>query len=138
MVKIIHTSKAFLFLMVIFLYLTGLPTMACAGTMEDYDTEESNSMKLKIASGGLTFLYLPIKATYAGLGGIVGGIAYIFGGGDEEMGEVVWTPTIKGNYIITPAHLRGEKPVQFFGQEESEPSQLRLGRGARLKRPSAP
>ena len=39
---------------------------------------------------------------------------------NKETAEVVSTPTIKGTYLITPEHLRGEKPIEFFGQPESE------------------
>ena len=78
----------------------------------------SSSTGLKIASGGLTLIYFPVKAAYAGLGGIVGGIAYVFGGGDEEAAQAIWIPTIKGTYQITPDHLKGERPVRFFGQAD--------------------
>jgi hypothetical protein len=74
----------------------------------------------KIASGALTMLYFPAKVAYAGAGGIVGGLAYVFSGGDRDTAEIVWTPTIKGTYVLTPEHLWGDEPIEFFGQPESE------------------
>ena len=92
---------------------TGMAT-----PITDYDNNAPTDTGLKIASGGLTLIYFPVKAAYAGLGGIVGGIAYVLGGGDEETAQVIWTPTIKGTYQITPDHLKGERPVRFFGQAD--------------------
>ncbi|MDT7041710.1 hypothetical protein [Candidatus Nitronereus thalassa] len=109
-----------------------------AGSPDDPQNENSSDTKLKVASGALTLFYLPVKATYAGLGAIVGGIGYVLGGGDEEMGQVVWTPTMKGTYFITPEHLRGDKPVQFFGKAESDTSQFELGRGKGLNKSPPP
>jgi hypothetical protein len=138
MVKNLHTKNPFLWLVVIFTCLVTFPGIGSAEIFGEADPEESDSTKIKIASGGLTLLYLPVKAAYAGLGAIIGGIGYVLNGGDEEMGEVVWTPTMKGTYIITPEHLRGEKPVQFFGKAEGDTSEFLLGRGKHFKKSLGP
>lgn len=138
MQKILQFTKRTMILGCCLIFILTSSGSGFAETIYDSEEEHSSETKAKVASAALTLLYLPVKAAYAGLGGIVGGIAYIFSGGNEETAQVVWTPTIKGTYVITPAHLRGDKPVQFFGQEKSETSHYKLGRGARLKKSPAP
>jgi len=60
-------------------------------------------------------LYTPLKIAYAVLGGFAGGSAYALTGGDEVAACRIWTPSIRGTYILTPSHLRGEKPIRFAG-----------------------
>jgi hypothetical protein len=48
-------------------------------------------------------------------GGIVGGLAYVFSGGNENAAKSIWTTSMYGTYIITPDHLRGDKPIRFLG-----------------------
>lgn len=114
-----QTNPTLLSLAVIVLCGVMLNSTGMAAPLNEPETESEPSTELKIASGGLTLLYFPVKAAYAALGGIVGGIAYVFGAGNEEAAEAVWTPTIKGTYQITPKHLTGEKPVEFFGRAEN-------------------
>jgi hypothetical protein len=60
-------------------------------------------------------LYFPFKAAFAIGGGIVGGLAYAFSGGSEQTAKNIWVPSIYGTYVITPDHLKGDKPVRFLG-----------------------
>ena len=138
MQKIFQITRITVILVCCSLSMLSTSSTALAGSLDDPENENSSDTKLKVASGALTLFYLPVKATYAGLGAIVGGIGYVLGGGDEEMGQVVWTPTMKGTYFITPEHLRGEKPVQFLGKAESDTSQFKLGRGKGFKKSQAP
>ncbi len=55
-----------------------------------------------------------------GGGAIVGGFTWLFTGGDQEAAQGVWDTSLKGTYIITPEHLKGEKPVQFVGSTDQE------------------
>lgn len=134
MQKILRFTKITVILMCCSLPILSSSSASLANTIDNLEEKNSSDTKLKVASGALTLFYLPVKAAYAGLGGIVGGIAYIFSGGNEETAQVVWTPTIKGTYVITPEHLQGEKPVRFFGKEESDTSELKLGRGKHFKK----
>ena len=65
-------------------------------------------------------LYLPLKAAFAIGGGIVGGLAYAFSGGNENAAKSIWTTSLYGTYIITPDHLRGDRPIRFLGVPETE------------------
>lgn len=70
---------------------------------------------LGAASFFLTIPYGLAKVVYASFGGIVGGIAYAVTAGNEKTAKTIWYTSLRGTYVITPEHLRGERPVQFFG-----------------------
>lgn len=76
------------------------------------------------AAGLSTILYLPLKAAFAIGGGIVGGLAYAFSGGNENAAKSIWTTSMYGTYIITPDHLRGDKPIRFLGVADTEDTQV--------------
>src|SRR5918999_1485985 len=67
------------------------------------------------ASVLLSIPYGAAKVTYAALGGIIGGFAYLFSAGDTEAAKAVWTPSLNGTYVLTPDHLKGDKSIQFIG-----------------------
>jgi hypothetical protein len=70
---------------------------------------------MQAGSALATILYFPFKAAFALGGGIVGGLAYAFSGGSEQTAKSIWIPSIYGTYIITPDHLKGDKPIRFLG-----------------------
>jgi len=75
----------------------------------------ASSAGMQAAAGLSTLLYLPFKAAFAIGGGIVGGLAYAFSGGNENAAKSIWTTSMYGTYIITPDHLNGNKPIRFLG-----------------------
>jgi hypothetical protein len=75
----------------------------------------ASSAGMGAAAGLSTLLYLPLKAVFAIGGGIVGGLAYAFSGGNQDAAKSIWTTSLYGTYIITPEHLRGDKPIRFLG-----------------------
>lgn len=80
----------------------------------------ASSAGMGAAAGLSTLLYLPLKAAFAIGGGIVGGLAYAFSGGNENAAKSIWTTSMYGTYIITPDHLRGDKPIRFLGVAEPD------------------
>jgi hypothetical protein len=60
-------------------------------------------------------VYMPVKLTYATLGGITGGFAYVLTGANYQVAERVWTPSLGGNYVLSPDHLRGDQTIYFSG-----------------------
>ena len=77
-----------------------------------------------LAMAGLsTLLYFPLKAVFAISGGIVGGLTYVFTGGDEHAAKSVWNTTLYGTYIITPDHIQGNRPIRFLGVADSNDAQ---------------
>jgi len=60
-------------------------------------------------------VYMPVKVVYSTLGVITGGLAYVLTVGDSDTAERVWSPSVGGSYVVTPAMLRGDEPVFFNG-----------------------
>jgi len=63
--------------------------------------------------------YMPVKVTYALLGGLTGGLALGLTGGDLDTAEKVWVTSMGGTYAITPGMLRGEDEIAFAGTSAS-------------------
>jgi len=61
-------------------------------------------------------VYMPTKLVYAALGGLTGSFAYLLTGGNYTAAERVWTPSLGGNYVLNPAHRRGQEQIYFSGQ----------------------
>jgi hypothetical protein len=64
--------------------------------------------------------YTAFKLTFAGLGAIIGTFAYALSGGNDDAAQKVWDASLRGTYIITPEHLRGQKRVEFVGRTSTE------------------
>lgn len=75
------------------------------------------------------FLSIPYgigKFVFATLGGIFGGFTYAFSAGNDKAARAVWDTSMRGTYLITPEHLKGEKAVRFLGvppEDEEEVSE---------------
>lgn len=84
----------------------------------------ASSAGMQAAAAFSTILYLPFKAAFAIGGGIVGGLAYVFSGGNEQAAKSIWYTSMYGTYIITPEHLQGDRPVRFLGvaDQTNEPA----------------
>lgn len=70
-----------------------------------------------IAAGLASLVYTPAKILYAIGGGVAAGMAYVASAGNQDVTEPILTPSVRGDYIVTPAHLRGQKSLEFFGRE---------------------
>ena len=79
----------------------------------------ASSAGMQAAAGVSTLLYLPLKLAFAIGGGVVGGLAYAFSGGNEQAAKSIWTTSLYGTYILTPEHLQGNRPIRFLGVAES-------------------
>jgi hypothetical protein len=87
------------------------------------DSEHTPSgIGMQVGSALATIAYFPFKVVTAIGGSVVGGLGYLFSGGSKSAANAVWVPSVYGTYIITPDHLAGRKPVQFFGKAPSQPA----------------
>ncbi|MEP6960034.1 MAG: hypothetical protein ABI980_15005 [Nitrospirota bacterium] len=82
---------------------------------ESTEGGNASSAGMQAAAGFSTLLYLPLKVAFAIGGGIVGGLAYAFSGGNEHAAKSIWDTSLYGTYIITPDHLQGNRPIRFLG-----------------------
>lgn len=70
-----------------------------------------------------TLFYGTVKVGYAGLGALTGGFAYVLSGGNPDLSRVLIQRSLRGDYVITPEILTGEKALVFVGRDpETEPS----------------
>ncbi len=75
----------------------------------------ASGVGIQAGSALATIIYFPLKLAFAIGGGVVGGLAYGFSGGSEQTAKNIWIPSMYGTYIITPEHLKGDKPIRFLG-----------------------
>jgi hypothetical protein len=68
-------------------------------------------------------VYSPAKVVYGLIGGLTGGIAFLLTGGNQDVAKKIWTPSLRGTYVITPDMLKGKEQVQFVGQPETKTNQ---------------
>ena len=83
----------------------ALPALARADFLEDAGMGTATVLA--------NVVYMPAKVVYATLGGITGGFAYVLTGANYQVAEKVWTPSLGGNYVLSPDHLRGTQPIYF-------------------------
>ena len=114
--KKVYNTIAALIILCVYVVMT-VPTAHAEDTPTDYAVAVSET-GMEAASALATMVYFPTKAVFALGGGIVGGLTYAFTGGDEEATSKIWRASIEGDYMVEPANLTGEDPINFVGQEE--------------------
>ena len=86
--------------------------------------EDNNRFATDFGFGVAAFftnlVYMPTKFVYATLGGITGGFAYVLTGFDYKLARGIWVPSTGGDYVVTPAMLKGECPIYFSGTTQPE------------------
>jgi hypothetical protein len=93
----------------------SLLIMVPAGWAKEESQDTASEAGLGAASVLVSIPYGAVKIAYAILGGITGGFTYVLTGGNLKAAEAVWDTALRGTYIITPDHLRGNKPIRFLG-----------------------
>lgn len=116
-------AVAVLLVMALIGSLVVLPGRALAEEASSgYDNSEGTG--IQVASWALTVPYVIAKGAFALGGAVVGGLGYVFSGGNSNTAKTVWTRSMYGTYVIRPAHLRGEEPVHFLGHAEENQSEV--------------
>ena len=93
--------------------LVGL--LGCATAAHAQPASADSELKWGLGSAVSSLLYAPAKALYASAGVLFGGIAWGLSGGDREVADAVMNPAVRGDYVVTPAHLRGDRKLAFIG-----------------------
>lgn len=94
--------------------LSATPVQADEASARPVDSEAG----LGIAAGLVSLVYTPAKVLYALGGGAIAGMAYLASAGDQDVTEPILTPSLRGDYVVTPEHLKGERSLEFFGRQE--------------------
>ena len=63
-----------------------------------------------------TLVYSPAKITYAATGVVVGGLAWLWSFGSPRVTHPVFTAALRGDYVVVPEHLSGERKLEFIGR----------------------
>ena len=109
------TKTVAIMMIVTFSSLTVVP-MGLAQEQSNEETESTPAQYgLGVASVFTSIPYSIGKFAFATMGGIFGGFTYLFSAGNEKAAKSVWDTSMRGTYVITPRHLKGEEPVRFFG-----------------------
>jgi hypothetical protein len=64
---------------------------------------------------GLSLFYTPAKLFYAGGGALTAVSAYALTGGRRDVFWTIINPALRGDYVVTPEHLLGERRIVFMG-----------------------
>ena len=111
----LFTKTLAVVLVVAFCSLTVIPP----GWAEEKRTESTEGTGTQYGLGAASFfITIPYglgKFLFATLGGIFGGFAYAFSAGNEKAAMSVWDTSMRGTYVISPDHLRGDKEIRFLG-----------------------
>jgi hypothetical protein len=97
-------------LLVVALVFTALPAPA-------QDDEESTAYRGVTGAGAAfcTLLYIPLKVAYATGGSVISGLAWAWTLGDTDVSGPILRAALKGDYVVTPAHLEGRRDLHFVG-----------------------
>jgi hypothetical protein len=75
----------------------------------------------QLASLVLTVPYGAVKLACAIGGSFIGGLAWAMTGGNMEVANSIWIPSMTGDYTVRPQHLTGEDYLYFVGVSAEEP-----------------
>ena len=92
-----------------------------AGTNSQPAEPVSNELGWGIGAALASLFYIPAKVTYAGLGLLTGGLGYVLTGGRADVANNIIYPAVRGNYVVTPNHLKGTEPIYFVGAAPDAP-----------------
>jgi len=111
----------------LFVAMTALPLYAqsagpapASPPAEPSVTEEAG---YGVGSALANVFYIPAKVTYAGLGLLTGGLGFVLSGGRSDVANNIIYPAVRGNYVVTPNHLKGSEPIYFVGAPPPEDTQ---------------
>jgi len=95
-------------------------SLLAAATPARADEEASGGKYtgLQLGALGCTMLYGPAKLVYAGVGSLISGFSWALTGGNTEVARSIFVASAFGDYIVTPEHLKGERPLEFVGRED--------------------
>ena len=85
------------------------------------DTLDWHQVGIGFSTAVGNLFYIPAKITYATLGGVAGGAAYIVMRGEHRAAHDIWRNSLRGDYVLTPSMIQGQEPIHFVDVEpESE------------------
>ena len=109
-----RTTTRFLILVgVLVASLAAAPPMALA--QEEKEPSSSGGF-IGVGATLCTLVYSPLKIAYAASGLVVGSLAWVWSFGNRRVTRPIFRAALRGDYVISPAHLRGERRLRFTGR----------------------
>ena len=90
--------------------------IAPANAMAGEQTNVASEAGLGVGAALCTLVYAPGKILYAGGGLITAGLAWLVSGGNAKPMGPILTASVRGDYVVTPDHLRGRDRLDFVGR----------------------
>ena len=116
------------------LALVLLIAVAFAPGVSRAGNDTASEAGLGVGSALCSLVYGPVKLVYATLGLLFGGLAWGLSGGDQDVLDAVITPAVRGDYVVTPSHLRGDRSLEFFGRRSGYRNEAQVSSGRRGER----
>jgi hypothetical protein len=70
-----------------------------------------------VGSALCTLVYAPLKVVYAAGGTVISGLAWAWTLGDTDVSGPILRSAVRGDYVVTPAHLEGRRDLEFVGSQ---------------------
>jgi len=103
---------------VLSLWLVLAPTTGAAAGAENESALSRFGWGL--GAGLCTLVYTPVKVAYAAGAIPLGGLVWIFSVGDAKIAASVITRATAGDFVVTPEHLKRERPLVFIGPRKEQ------------------
>ena len=103
------------------------PSLENQPPLEPEESTAGEDLGYGVGSVLASMFYSPFKITYAGLGLMTGGLGFLLSAGRADVANNIIYPALRGNYVITPSHLKGIEPVIFVGPpgpSDSQPEEI--------------
>jgi hypothetical protein len=92
----------------------GIAASSAASAGDDPNLVREGGIGL--ISALLSLGYGPLKIVYALSGTVLAGTSYLYTWGNRDVAMKVARMSLGGDYVITPAHLRGTDEIRFTGK----------------------
>ncbi|MGH7930639.1 MAG: hypothetical protein ACREQV_22950 [Candidatus Binatia bacterium] len=99
----------------LFVAVTCVPVHAQTAGSDPAEPGLGEEVGYGVGSALANLFYIPAKVTYAGLGLLTGGLGFVLSAGRADVANNIIYPSIRGNYVVTPNHLKGSEPISFVG-----------------------
>jgi hypothetical protein len=95
----------------------ALVLILCLATAATPAQANGNETAKNVGAGVASLVYTPLKLVFATTGTVVSGLAFLMTGFDGDVARPIFYSSVQGDYVITPAHLDGRRPVEFVGRD---------------------
>jgi hypothetical protein len=93
--------------------LSAAPPLVSTANAADDSMAYEGFLGLGSAIGSL--IYSPLKIVYAVGGTALSAVALVWTFGNTDVAGSIFTQSVGGDYVIVPAHFKGQRKLEFFG-----------------------